>query len=598
MIQRGWWIAAASGIIAVILLVVLAVRGPAPGRAPAQTGGAERPSGEPPAGGGSLRVAVDAVPAGSSPEWTLEVRERAGGLHSEKGTGKRECVIGPLPAGRVLCTLRASGFVGETRMLEIGQGDTTVALALRRFGRVSGFLRCDALPVGGTLVRLVMDPEARSTLMQLVPEDRVQEAGWSTESDETGHYVFDRVPPAPGYTLVAADFDHAPAHAGPIEVKPGEEATADFTLIEGAHLAGRVVDSRGAPCGGATIHVYRQQEKRGLRNWVDEARARTDDDGHFLTPALAGRAVRMLKAWVAVDGIQEVIQHETEPPERGTKDVGTLAPLPGVVRFEAESGAECVGCSITVAVNGDPLGVGQTIVLSGIPLDEEGRARVAGLPIGEGSFTVLNPEGRAVADGQFRTTGRDTVVRIPRLGEPSVEPPPPAEKLIVEVADTGEEALVLLVADGSFVMWRRVGKGDRNPVVEPVSPGRYMLHVSAGDRYAEQEITQIEGQDLRVSVLPDRIGRAVTVLVLEEGKPVPGARVQVRGFVDEARGLRAPWAEAGGDGRALLRALPQDLKALTITVLDKDGFGRTYTMDVADTDDVTVDLAAQPEAGR
>jgi hypothetical protein len=595
MFGRGWVIAAAGAAVAVGLWIVLATRGPASGRAPVQHGGVpggSEAAGAVAEGGGSIRIAVGALPAGSLPEWILEARDSAGGLHREKGSGARECVIGSLPAGRLLCSLRAPGFIGETRRLEVEQGcDTEATLTLRQFGRVSGTVRCEGVPVPGALVQIKIPAESAAVLMDLSPEDRGIGAAQSVESDGDGRYRFARVPPAQ-VSLVAAGFDHAPVTVGPVDVHAGAETTADFALVAGAHLAGRIVDARGAPGKGATVHVLQRHDKRGgAVLWDDEARARTDEDGRFVTPALSGPAVRMLKAWIVVDGVQQVIQHEAPPPDHGTKDVGTLQPHPGIVQFELEGASGDAPPILTVAVNGDPPGVGQSVVLTGVAFGRDGRVRMAGLPIGEGFYTVLSADHRSMADGQFRTTGNDMVVKIPPLKQRE-ERPQPAEKLVVQVPETSDPALLVLVADGSVVMWRQIEKGARDPVVEKVSPGRYTLFVRAGDRYGQQEITQVAGQDLSVSITPDRIGRSVSVLVLDDGKPVPGATVRVRGFRGSSRGLRAPWAEAGDDGRVLLRGLPPEVAVLSITAyVQGEEFGRSYTIDVGSTDHVTVDLA-------
>jgi len=591
MSGRSLRIVAGGAVVAGVLLGLLALRGPASGRAPAPRRGPRAEADPATAPGGSVRIAVAALPAGSQPDWRLDVRDSAGVSHEEKGTGEQERVIRPLAAGRLRCTVCAEGFVGESQRIEIEGGQEVAAtLTLRRLGRVSGVVRCEGVPVPGVLVQLMVPAESAAFLMDLAPADRGAGTARGCESDGNGRYGFDRVLPVQGLTLVAAGFDHAPVRAGPVDVGPGEEVTADFVLIAGAHLSGRIVDMEGAPSKGATVNVLQRRDKRGVVIWDDEARARTDEDGRFVTPALSGPAVRMVKAWTVLHGVHQIIQHETSPPDRGTKDVGTLAPHPGTVLFEVEGGAVDPSAVLTVAVHGDPPGVGQSVVLSDATFDLEGRIRIAGLPPGEGVYAAVCPDSRAMAEGTFRTTGSDMVVKIPALKVPE-KPLPPQEQLVVDVAETAEPALLVLLAGGEFVMWRQIEKGSREPVVERVPPGRYTLFLRAGDRFGQQEIAHVAGQDTRISVAPDRVGRALSVLVLDEGKPVPGASVSVRGFRKESRGLRAPWAETGDDGRAVLRGLPPDVAALTIGAMAKD-FGRTRSFDIRDaTDEVTLDLA-------
>lgn len=592
MSGRGSWIAVAAVGTAVILCVVLATRGPASGRAPAQHPGIPNASEEADAAAdaGRIRVAVDVLPAGSLPEWALEVRDSAGAVRQEKGTGACECAIGPLPPGGIRCGIRARGFVGESRRIELEpRQDAAVALTLRQFGRVSGVVRCDGTPVAGLLVRIALPMELAQIRLDLLPEDCGAGMEQAVETDSNGRYRFDNVPPGPGYTLTAAGFDHPPVRAGPVESKAGEETTADITVVAGVHLAGRIVDPNGAPSKGATVNVLQRLDKRGVVTWTDEARARTDEDGRFLTPALSGPASRMLKAWIVVDGVQQIIQFETSPPDRGTKDVGTLAPHPGIVLFELEGPVADPPCTLTVVVTGDPPGMGQTITLTGAAFDREGRIRMAGLPIGEGSYSAMSGDTRAFAQGKFRTTGSDMIVGIPPL-KAFEESPPPADTLIVDVAAQDEPAFLILIADGSFVSWRPIERGSREPIVEKVAPGRYTLFVCAGDRYGQREITLIAGQETRTSITPDRVGRSLSVLVLDDGKPVSGATVGVRGFRRESRAMTVPWAETGSDGRAVLRGLPPDTTEMAIVAMTAE-LGRGRRIDISGKSEVALDLA-------
>lgn len=601
MFRQGCWIAVAGAVVAIVALVVLANRGPASGRAPAGSSdsGAEAPGrGAAQAGsvGATVSVSVAVLPAGAAPAWRLELRDGMGAVHTAEGSGERVVSLAGVALGKAMFRLGAQGFLGETRRLVVEGTAVSVSATLRGFGRVTGRLHCDGLPVGGALVQLAPPPETLS-LEDLEPGDRMPGGAWSAESDGEGRYRFDRVPPGEGFTLVAADFDHVPSRAGPVAVRPDEETVVDIKMIRGAHLAGRIVDSRGAPCAGVTVHLFQKQQRRGVVGWLDEARARTDDDGRFVSPALAGTEIRMIKAWIAAEGVQQIVQHETAPPERGTKDVGTLAPLPGTIVFEAEAVEGIASFSITAMVGGIPP-AGQAVLLSGVAFDAEGRARIGGFPVGDGVYTVLDHEQRAVAQGTFRTTGRDMVVKIGAFGEPPQQPPEPAERLVIDLGGTLEDTTVVLLSDGKIVRSRRVPKGHREPVVEPLSPGRYTLYVGAGDRYAQREVTQVEGADLNVSIVPERVGRTVVLLVLLDGTPVPGARVAVRGFLAGSRGQGVPWAEAGEDGRAVLRGIPEDVSALTLVVLDREGAGRTYSLEIDATAELRVDLAKAPAEDR
>jgi len=596
MFGRGLWIAAGGMLVAVVIWILLATRGPASSRAPVQGAapGAPEETVAVSDGAAAIRASITVHPAGGTPDWMVEVRDSRGALHTERGTSAGERVIASVSPGRVMCVIRAPGFLGETRRLEVARGrEAAVPLSLRQLGHVSGTVRCDGVPVAGVLVRLAVPEDAASVLMNMVPEDRAAGMARSVESDSDGRYRFDRVPPVSGVTLVAAAFDYPPVRVGPVAVPAGKEVTADFAMVLGTHLAGRIVDLRGAPCAGATVNVLHLHEGRSVIRWEDEARARTDEDGRFVTPALAGPAMRMLKTWIAVDGVQQVIQHEASPPDRGTKDVGTLAPHPGTVQFELEAAPGDALPSLTVAVNGDPQGAGQTIVLTGVAFDPDGKVRLAGLPAGEGVYSAVGSDSVATADGQFRTTGRDMIVKIPPLRLPE-ERPAPAEQLIVDVPEMTEPGLLLLVADGDFVLWRQIEKGVSEPVVETVAPGPYSLLVVSGHRFARKDITQVEGQDLRVSIVPEQLGRELSVRVLDDGKPVCGANVFIRGFRSRSNGLNAPWAETGSDGRALLRGIPPDVNALTILAFAEDGFGRAVSLDVAGVDETTVDLAKSP----
>jgi hypothetical protein len=317
--------------------------------------------------------------------------------------------------------------------------------------------------------------------------------------------------------------------------------------------------------------------------WMDDVRARTDESGRFLTPALLGTGRRRLKAWLVDDGLHEVVQVDATPPERGTTDVGVLRPLAGIVTFEAGSPVGEAAYRMTVAAGGER--VDTDLVLGEIPFAPDGRIRLAGLPPGNVDYLVVDPDGSAVARGSFRATGGDVLVKMPpfrALKEPEPEGPP----VIVAIDGAVEDPLVLLLRDDGIVSWKR-GAVDRFP---DVPAGEYRVLLSAGDRVGSADITHDPERETRVSVAVGPLGRTAILRVLRDGAPVPGAEVFVRGFRRGARGQRVPWARTGDDGRATLFGLPPAAEALEVTVL-KDGSGRSYGLDLGGDTELEVDLA-------
>lgn len=195
MSARGWWIALSAVGLAAVLWIVLAVRGPVSGRAPARRSGAADGAAEDGAtASGRVRVAVRALPLGSVPEWLLELRDSTGSVRQQSGSGERELVLDSLPEGSARCSVRARGFVGESSGVEIGQ-DAEAVLTLRQFGRVAGTVRCDGAPVSGLLVRIAMPAELASLRLEVTPEERGAGTEQAVETDSSGRYRFDRVPP-------------------------------------------------------------------------------------------------------------------------------------------------------------------------------------------------------------------------------------------------------------------------------------------------------------------------------------------------------------------------------------------------------------------
>jgi len=388
------------------------------------------------------------------------------------------------------------------------------------------------------------------------------------------------------------DVDRVEADRRVVEVR-GAEARADVTLERGGHLAGRVLDHRGEPCAGVTVHIYERKEQRNVTRWADEARAWTEKDGRFVTPALRGDSVRLLKSWILADGLHLVVQLETTPPKDGRKEVGDLRPLPGTVVFEADGELRAAASTLTVAAIGEPPGQHAVAVLDALPFTPDGRVSVAGLPVGRCDWVVNDSKRREVGRGRFHATGRDMLVRVSGRTEagPAEEDGPRDEwrSLRVSVGDVGPGGMLVVASGGAIVAWQRVAEGQPELPEMRLPAGDYRVYLSAGDRIGWSDVAHTAEADLAITLVPAEPARTVTLRILRGGAPVPGAEIWIRGFRTGATGRRAPWAEADADGRALLRGLPSDAAALEIVAI-KDGSGRRYAIGIEGRDELTLDL--------
>ena len=145
------------------------------------------------------------------------------------------------------------------------------------------------LGAGGVLVGKVTGPEgrpvagARLRLNVRRPQGQGPVPARNANSDSEGAFRFEGV--APGTATATADAEgFVRKTVQGIEIREGEEASAEISLEAGLAIRGRVMDSTGAPAAG--VRVRARNTDRRPPSGVRQGSARTARDGTFVVPDL------------------------------------------------------------------------------------------------------------------------------------------------------------------------------------------------------------------------------------------------------------------------------------------------------------------------
>jgi 5-hydroxyisourate hydrolase-like protein (transthyretin family) len=229
---------------------------------------------------------------------------------------------GDLRPGVYKVAVSSPGFVPASMTVELYEGEVAEPrFALQRSGRLLGRVvdRATGQPLAGARVRLVADTTAvvdetpvkkgvprvgddatkvpEKSEAQLQAEDYsalrghfvAARTGDSVESDGDGVFEINTVPPGPQVVIVTHD-GYVQVVQRRVEVGLGELIELDFGLVGGLHLAGRVIDSRGAPLDGRRVFV------RGVSAGNSRVRktVKTDRNGHFRIEGLEKGTYRVM----------------------------------------------------------------------------------------------------------------------------------------------------------------------------------------------------------------------------------------------------------------------------------------------------------------
>ena len=439
---------------------------------------------------------------------------------------------------------RASGYALGQNILQVPDSPGTVVktrIELRRGAEVSGVVVDDGgKPVAGARV-WELDV---SQLFELADEDD------QATTDAKGRFTLPAIA-AGTYRFQATHPRHAPGSSEPRAVDGTQPiAGVRIELGRGARLAGRVVDTGGAPVAWATVRVGPRESGSVMTSGFATRQAVADDKGAFELAGLPREAVRALAT------SEEASSQAVEVDLAGKAEVRDL-----VLRLDVAGRIE-----------------GVVVDAAGQPVAE---ARVTAYPdiFAGGKLEDLALRGPAVegTDGDGRFAFRGLAAGDYRLqASRSAANPNPFSRRTVKAA-TGATGVRLVIEqdggirgrvqfdDGSAPPLFTVAVGFSPPLpvggedgafeLPGVAPGKHDLIVRGPDfsQATVRDVAVESGRVRDVGVIEVKRGRAVSGRVLgPSGAPVAGATVVLgQQIIGDGRALSTSALESFGDQMGL-----------------------------------------------
>ncbi len=433
---------------------------------------------------------------------TLNMRRRMR-MSSSTSSGRTESdsdgvfVIEGVAPGEIHLVIRAEGFVAselKDLVVEPGQDLEDVIVRLERGATVLGRVTdVNGLPVAD--VEVATQPTARSFTM----------AGRaSTRSGDDGRYRLDGVRTG-RQSIVATHADHAPVEKS-FDVEAGENQL-DIAFEASVEISGRIVDSLGAPIGGAHVGLS------GRGRFRSDQAVRTDSSGAFsldfatpgtneLTADADGFAPRTEKVEVGPGGLSGVEIRL----DQGAAIVGRILglderELAGIEVFANTRQAWAMG---VVAADGtyriEDLAPGKY----SLSAHHQASGRSA-----EGTVDVVDGTPETVLDLEFDDAGLVLTGQVLDGGEPLDSGWVTVQGVDVASGGGGE-----LDHDGRFE-------------INGLEEGRHTLHVMgfSGEMVHREEIDVTRSTDIVVRVATAQLSGHVTDAT--SGEPIAGAELKL-----------------------------------------------------------------------
>ncbi len=322
--------------------------------------------------------------------------------------------------------------------------------------------------------------------------------------------------------LSVTDGEHAPAKSPPITVGDRPVTGVEITMQAGGVVAGRVIDTDGAPVPFATVRI---SSGGGQMMWAGAARqATTDRAGTFALRGLARtKLTARAESDLAASKIVDLDLHDTAERKGLELTLDVRGTISGVVIDET---GQPVG---EVQVNAFP------DLLSDGPAEAEALAGMSSAHTdGAGAFTI-----RGLPDGAYklwasRSEGGDrgwgeTGTKA-KAGERDVKITLAAPGSIIGTIEIAGSATAPTLANIQ-VGYQRATAIDKGVIkVDDVTPGTYDIRLRGVD-FAEHVLKGVKidpGKATDLGTITVTRGRRVTGKVVDAtGSPVAGATVKI-----------------------------------------------------------------------
>lgn len=426
-------------------------------------------------------------------------------------------------------------------------------------------------------------------------------------SDEKG--AFQLPATAEGsYRLLAVHSDYAPAATEPMTVTSAGLHDVVITMEPGGTIAGRVVDSAGAPVPWAAVAVNADPDAATL--WGDGRSGRSamaDETGAFRITGLARRALVVhASSDAASSEIVKLDLASTPTRENLTLTLSVEGVIAGVVVDETgEPVTEAqVMAHPDIWGGGD---VGELAVRGGTfaQTDGGGHFKLRGLP--DGAFRVRasrgKPQGLAALDRGVAARTGDTNVRVVLPARGAIE-----GKVLLSDGRAPELATVAVAWASGVPAQAKTGEFR----VADLPPGTYEVTVRGPD-FPQKIVSDVviePGKTTDLGTITVERGRVAKGRVIDAaGKPVAGATVVLgtqimsdgdsltaKGFgsvLDDQLGLRRATTDDRGGFR--ISGIAEDKLAIVAEHAER---GRSAAAIIpAGKDDSTVELRLAPFGG-
>jgi Carboxypeptidase regulatory-like domain len=395
-----------------------------------------------------------------------------------------------LPRGPVQIMVEKHKLVSPDPTIDLAQV-SQVELVCERQATLSGRVVRGGKPVARAEVHLYQEWKRPHT----------------TRSDDDGTFEMEGVAAA-SYDIVAASLAEGATMARrPIAVGAQDIAGLVLDLDLTASIAGRVVDTSGAPVGGVMVYFDREDVEDMMRG--AEAADTTAPDGTFLVAGLAGGTYR-----------PQVRRQDARlgpyPPARGRRfpAVEVAGASPHVTGVELAVSAADLTISGRTERRGEPV-AGVEIFAYSPKSGGEGNARSGP----DGSFVI-----EGLAAGPYR-------LMVHHAGDLSLDVEAGARDVVVELPEVGKiEGVVSgfrtapdVMVSGSSMMREATVEDMRFAIEVPV--GTYVVSASASSgEHATARTTVVAGQVSRVALKASATATITGVAVdVRTRAPVAGA---------------------------------------------------------------------------